>query len=64
MKNRIFTVILISLFSINLVSAQLHEGKYKGAIYQEKDVPKYTLPDVLTSFDGKKINSVNEWRKP
>jgi hypothetical protein len=63
MKIRLFTTILICLFSLNLVSAQLHDGKYKGAVYQEKDVPKYTLPDVLTSFGGKKINTVSEWEK-
>ena len=33
MNNRIFLAITISLFSITLVSAQLHEGKYKGRMY-------------------------------
>jgi len=30
-------------------------------IYDEKEVPKYTLPDPLTSIDGRKITDAKEW---
>jgi hypothetical protein len=63
MKNIIFIALIISLFSVNLASAQLHVGKYNGAIYQEKDVPEYTLPEVLKTFDGKTIKSAKQWEK-
>lgn len=64
---RLLFIFNICLFLVNGSFAQLHEGKYKGAIYQEKDVPVYTLPDVLETFDGTKINSIDQWedlRKP
>lgn len=41
--------------------AQSDRQKYSGAIYKEKDVPAYTLPDVLTTFAGKKVRSVEQW---
>jgi hypothetical protein len=63
MRREIIVILGLCLFIINTISAQLHEGKYKGAIYQEKDVPKYVLPEVLTGFDGKKINTVDDWEK-
>jgi hypothetical protein len=62
-RKEIVTTFIVFLFCYNLVNAQLHEGKYKGAIYLEADVPEYTLPDVLISFDGKKISSVEQWEK-
>ena len=62
-KKIIVTAFIICLFCSSLVNAQLHEGKYNGAIYKEVNVPKYTLPDVLISFDGKKINSAEQWEK-
>ncbi|MBA7523734.1 Carbohydrate esterase [subsurface metagenome] len=62
-KLKLITAFAACLFLFNLVSAQLHEGKYKGAIYKEADVPEYTLPDVLTSFDGEKIKSAKQWEK-
>ncbi len=62
-KKRIVIAFVACLCCFNLVNAQLHQGKYKGAIYEETDVPKYTLPDVLTSFDGEKITSAEQWEK-
>ena len=56
-------IIGICLFVFEIASAQLHDGKYKGAIYQEKDVPRYTLPEVLTSFDGEKIETIKQWEE-
>lgn len=63
MKTKIFMIIGIFLFLFEIASAQLHDGKYKGAIYQEKDVPKYTLPEIFTSFDGEKIKTIEQWEK-
>lgn len=63
MKRSILLAFSICLFLIKTASAQLHDGKYKGAIYQEKDVPKYMLPEILEGFDGKKITTIEEWEK-
>lgn len=35
----------------------------EGFIYDEADVPEYTLPDVLTFQNGKKVRSVRDWEK-
>ena len=35
--------------------------KYIGAIYKEKDVPEYELPELFTTFDGKKVRTVKQW---
>jgi cephalosporin-C deacetylase-like acetyl esterase len=43
--------------------AQPFEGKYSEANYKESEVPSYTLPNVLTTFDGKKINTTKQWEK-
>jgi len=56
-------IYFVCLICFNLASAQLHEGKYKDAIYKEKDVPEYSLPDVLISFDGDTIKSAEQWEK-
>jgi len=61
-KKILFVPAIFYLLAFNLLDAQLHEGKYKGAIYNESDVPEYVLPDILTGFDGKEITTVNEWK--
>lgn len=33
------------------------------ANYDEKMVPPYTLPDLLTCFDGRKIDSAEDWQQ-
>jgi len=43
------------------VTAQTYEGKFLEANYDESKVPEYALPDVLTSFDGKSIKTVEDW---
>ncbi|MBO4467169.1 MAG: glycoside hydrolase 43 family protein [Bacteroidales bacterium] len=35
----------------------------EGFIYDEENVPEYTLPDVLTFQNGKKVKSVRDWEK-
>jgi hypothetical protein len=32
------------------------------AIYDEKDVPPYTLPDVMVTSAGRRVKTVKEWR--
>lgn len=32
------------------------------AIYEEKDVPEYTLPDPLTMEDGRKVETAEQWK--
>ena len=44
-----------------MATGQNDSGKYLEANYDESKVPEYTLPDVLTSFDGQHINTVQEW---
>lgn len=61
MRN-ILTLIFLIGFIFNTV-AQTYEGKYLEANYDEAKVPEYTLPDILTTFEGKKITSKNEWEK-
>jgi hypothetical protein len=60
---RILQLLLISCFSLNIATAQTYEGKFLEANYDESKVPEYTLPDVLTSFRGQTINTVEEWEK-
>ena len=62
MKNWIVT---LTLACTVLVSVQVYsqEQKYIGAITKESDVPEYELPDLFTSFEGKKIKSVRQWER-
>lgn len=61
MNWRLILLLGICLIGAKTSKAQLHEDKYQGAIYLEKDVPPYTLPDVLSTFDGKEISTVSAW---
>ncbi|SHE52979.1 hypothetical protein SAMN05444274_101607 [Mariniphaga anaerophila] len=62
MKNTIFAIITICgvLFSTTVFT---QDRKFFGAIQNESDVPEYTLPDLLTTFNGKKITSLKQWEK-
>jgi len=60
-RNLIGFVCILCFFVFQSAEAQDYEDKYKGGIYNEEDVPEYILPDVLTGFDGNKINTVEEW---
>ena len=55
MMKKHFCLILILIPCIGL--AQFEPN------YDESKVPDYELPDVLTSFDGKKITNINEWEE-
>lgn len=39
------------------------EEKYKDANYKEENVPAYELPELLKTFDGKKIGSARQWER-
>ena len=60
MKNK---VIRFTLFVVFLISTRAYsqEDKFAGALTRESDVPNYTLPDLLTTFSGKKIISIGQW---
>jgi hypothetical protein len=58
---RVLYLLLISGLSFSVATAQTYEGKFLEANYDESQVPDYTLPDVLTSFSGQTINTVEEW---
>ena len=47
----------------NVKAQKNDEGKYEGSIYKECDVPEYILPDVLTTFDKKKVTNKKQWEK-
>ena len=49
------------ILSFSVATAQTYEGKFLEANYDEANVPSYTLPDVLTSFDGQTIGTVEAW---
>ena len=66
-RNNLFSIFIALLLLPHTVSAQLYQGKFNDANYKESEVPEYTLPNVLTSFDGQEITSVSDWeniRKP
>ena len=58
--NKIALIISLLILALG-ANSQTYEGKYLEANYDEGKVPEYTLPDVLTAFNGKKINSIKEW---
>ena len=60
---RLSYLLLISCLSFSVANAQTYSGKFLEANYDESKVPEYTLPDVLTSFSGQTINTVEEWEK-
>ena len=63
-RNRIIISLVITCNAfVYALTAQVYEGKYTEANYDESKVPAYTLPDVLTSFDGKSIKTTNDWEQ-
>ena len=60
---RIIQLLVVSCFSLSMAMAQTYQGKFVEANYDESKVPDYTLPPVLTSFDGRIINTVEAWEK-
>jgi len=58
--NKIYTIIFLVCQTI-VATGQTYEGKYLEANYDEAKIPAYTLPDVLTTFDGQKIDKIEDW---
>lgn len=58
-----FLMLAFATFVSCNVAAQTYEGKYLEANYDESKVPKYELPDVLSSFEGDRIKTVEDWEK-
>lgn len=61
MKRVSHLLLIVGCLSFNVASAQTYEGKFLEANYDESKVPEYTLPNVLTSFSGQTINTVEAW---
>lgn len=59
--SRISCLLFVGFLLCGFASAQTYEGKFVEANYDESKVPEYTLPDVLTSFSGKAIDTVEQW---
>jgi pimeloyl-ACP methyl ester carboxylesterase len=62
MNNKLLLFALAAFATYN-VAAQTYEGKYLEANYDESKVPAFKLPDVLASFEGKSIQTVEDWEK-
>ena len=58
---RVIPLLLIGSLLFSAAAAQTYEGKFLEANYDESKVPDYTLPDLLTSFSGQSINTIEEW---
>ena len=58
---RILHALVIGCLSLSMTVAQTYPGKFVEANYDESNVPDYTLPPVLTSFDEKVIDTVEAW---
>ena len=64
MKLKINLLTLLFLVAIQQIgNAQTYKGKYLEANYDESKVPKYVLPDVLSTFNGEKIETVKDWEE-
>lgn len=64
---RYYILLFAMVFFVPEFLFSQEEEKYKEAIYRESDVPEYELPELLKSFNGKKITNVHQWehiRKP
>ncbi len=58
-----FLWLALASFTAFNSAAQTYEGKFLEANYDEAKVPEYKLPDVLSSFDGKTIKTVEDWER-
>lgn len=59
-----FCMMVISLSASNL-KAQIKTDKFMGEIvnYDETAVPKYTLPEMLKTQQGKKVKDIATWER-
>jgi hypothetical protein len=55
-------IVLASLACLSWLASRSHAAP-AGINYDESKVPQYTLPDVLTTLDGRKVTDANMWRQ-
>ena len=62
-RKRLGTLLVIMLVSVNLYAQKT--DKFMGEIvnYDETTVPKYILPPLLQTTNGKKVKNVTTWEK-
>jgi len=58
----IYLLLVLVLGGIGAM-AQNYEGKYLEANYEESRVPEFSLPDILKSFAGEQISTVQQWEQ-
>lgn len=61
LKNYHIGIFLLTFLLCILAYAQFHE--IPPGQYDEAKVPKYKLPDPLTTLDGQKVTDVNTWKQ-
>ena len=59
----IIIVCLLIVFLCNLVYAAATPPGYPPGLYDEGNVPKFTLPDPLVMLNGGKVNDVDTWKQ-
>ena len=59
----IIIVCLLIVFLCNLVYAAATQPGYPPGLYDEGNVPKFTLPDSLVMLNGDKVNDVDTWKQ-
>jgi hypothetical protein len=59
----IIIVCLLIVFLCNLVYAAVTPPGYPPGLYDEGNVPKFTLPDPLVMLNGDKVNDVDTWKQ-
>ena len=62
MRKYVLSILTWIAFCPAFLMAQ-EENKYKEANYKEELVPAYELPELLTTFDGKRITSARQWER-
>lgn len=60
LRTSILFIFLFFVFPLCL-SGQSDAVKFENAIHKEQDVPKYELPELLKTFEGKSVKSVKQW---
>ena len=59
----IIIVCLLIVFSCKGVFAAVLPPGYPPGMYDEGNVPKFTLPDPLVMLNGDKVNDVDTWKQ-
>lgn len=54
---------LALLFALLPVLMNTADARKKGFIYEESEVPAYTLPDPLAADDGSAVTSASQWKE-